>query len=66
MSVFKNTPLDKVILELEKVYKVKINYSSNIKFNFTGAFEHNNINNALESITHPLNLTYLIKKFGNT
>ena len=61
MSVFENAAFKDVIAEVEKQYNVTINYSSNTLIKFTGAFEHNNLENALKSITQPLNLTYIIQ-----
>ncbi|WP_282040789.1 FecR family protein [Winogradskyella flava] len=62
MSVFDNASLDAVLAELEKQYDVSINYVSDNDtiINFTGAFEHNNLENALKSVTQALNLTYTI------
>lgn len=60
MSVFENTSFKSVILEIEKQYKIKVQYPLELDLNFTGAFEHNNLENALKSITKPLNLTYVI------
>lgn len=58
MSVFDNAPFEAVIKELEKHYSIKIKSPENMNLNFTGAFEHNHLDNALKSITKPLNLTY--------
>lgn len=60
MSIFENASFKAVILELEKQYNIKIQYPLELNINFTGAFEHNNLENALKSITKPLNLTYTI------
>ncbi|WP_400075303.1 FecR family protein [Winogradskyella sp. R77965] len=63
MSVFDNARLDAVLAELGKQYNVKVKHLSNTDtiINFTGAFEHNNLENALKSITQPLNLTFSIE-----
>lgn len=61
MSVFKNTALKTVIKELEKQYSINVEFSPKLDVNFTGAFEHNNLENALKSITKPLNLNYTIQ-----
>ena len=61
MSVFENASFEKVIEELEMQYKIKVQYPSNLNIKFTGAFEHDNLKNALESISKPLNLTYTIQ-----
>ncbi|OBX26009.1 FecR family protein [Gelidibacter algens] len=60
LSVFENVPVADVFNELEKQYHVSVSYDSDIKLNFTGAFEHNNLENALKSITQPVNLTFKI------
>ncbi|WP_323789158.1 FecR family protein [Psychroserpens sp.] len=61
MSVFENATLKDVIAEFENQYDVKIHYTSDTPMNFTGAFEHNNLEKALKSITQPLNLTYIVQ-----
>ncbi|WP_430466781.1 FecR family protein [Winogradskyella ouciana] len=61
MSVFEDASLKSVANELEKQYNIKVQYPSDLTVKFTGAFEHNDLENALESITKPLNLTYTIK-----
>lgn len=62
MSVFKNALVEDVFFELEKQYQIKITKSlDDNKIMFTGAFEHDNLKNAIESITQPLNLTYTIE-----
>lgn len=61
MSVFENAAIEDVFKELERQYKVSITHDSNTELQFTGAFEHNNLENALKSITQPLNLTYIVK-----
>nr|WP_321234071.1 FecR family protein [uncultured Psychroserpens sp.] len=61
MSVFENAPFKEVINELEKQYNIKVQQPTELNVNFTGAFEHNNLENALKSITKPLNLTYNIQ-----
>ena len=61
MSVFENAAIEDVFKEFENQFKISVNYNSNIEIKFTGAFEHNNLENALKSITQPLNLTYIVK-----
>ena len=49
-------------LSLKKQYQIKITKSlDDNKIMFTGAFEYDNLKNAIESITQPLNLTYTIE-----
>ena len=60
LSVFKNEPFENVIFELEKQYALKIEYSNLKSIHFTGAFENNNLQNALKSITQPFDLTFTI------
>lgn len=59
MSVFKNASIDAVFKEIENQFNITILKDfdkSNLRF--TGAFEHTNLDNALKSVTQPLNLTY--------
>lgn len=58
MSVFDNAPFKAVIKELESHYSITIKFPEHMTMNFTGAFEHDHLDNALKSITKPLNLTY--------
>ncbi|RCT54807.1 FecR family protein [Winogradskyella sp. KYW1333] len=61
MSVFENASFKIVIDELKKQYNIKVQYPSDLNIKFTGAFEHDNLENALKSITNPFNLTYKIQ-----
>lgn len=61
MSVFENVAFNTVIKEIEKQYDVKVRCTSDLNLKFTGAFEHDNLENALKSITKPLNLTFIIQ-----
>ncbi|WP_178991022.1 FecR family protein [Winogradskyella schleiferi] len=60
-SAFKAVPLKHVIEELERQYniKVRLKNADNTRL-FTGAFVHNNLENALISITKPMDLTFKI------
>jgi transmembrane sensor len=61
MSVFKNASIDTVFKEIENQFGITIlNTYDNEKVMFTGAFEHNNLENALKAVTQPLNLEYEI------
>ncbi|WP_179348504.1 FecR family protein [Winogradskyella pacifica] len=61
MSVFKDASVQAVLLEFESQYNITITDSIAANtLRFTGAFEHDNLNNALKSITQPLGLTYEI------
>ena len=60
MSVFENAAFKNVILELENQYQVKIQFPKDTNRIFTGAFEHDDLENALRSITQPLDMTYII------
>lgn len=65
MSVFKNTALSEVLKTMEDVYNVKIEtMNTDNTILFTGAFEHGNIENSLQSITETLQLSYEIKTNG--
>jgi len=60
-STFKSVPYSEVIAEFERQYDVKIIVNKNTNTLFTGTFTHNDIDQALQSITIPLNLKYTIK-----
>ena len=60
MSVFENANLSDVLTELETQYAIKVTNLTQSNIKFTGAFQLNNLENALKSITQPLNLTYTI------
>lgn len=61
MSVFENSSITSVFAEIEKQFHISIqNDFEENDTKFTGAFEHNNLENALKSVTQPLNLTYEI------
>lgn len=61
MSVFENATFTDVVKELETHFDINVQYPSDLTANFTGAFEHGNLDNALKSITKPLDLTYIIQ-----
>ncbi len=59
ISDFDAIPLKEVLLELERQYNIQVSFK-NVDSNrlFTGAFVHNNLDNALIAITQPMNMTY--------
>lgn len=57
-SVFEAIPIKEVFAELERQYNIEISYNSHSNRLFTGGFVHNNLENALNTITQPMNLTY--------
>lgn len=60
-SVFNVIPIKEVIAELERQYNIEvITKKMNNDRLFTGGFKHTNLNDALTSITQPMNLTYEI------
>ena len=59
-SIFENAPLQDVFMELGKQYDIDVQFEYNGKQRFTGVFEHDNLENALKSLTQPFNLTYKI------
>jgi len=62
MSSFKSVPLRLVIIELEQQYNISITYNPDLEnLIFTGGFTHNSLQDALKSITVPLELTYKIE-----
>lgn len=59
MSVFENATMASVFAEIEKQFNITIQTEfEETDALFTGAFEHNNLENALKSVSQPLNLTY--------
>lgn len=62
ISNFKSVPFEQVITELERQYNIEITYDGKIAGKlFSGSFVHNSLENALNSITTPLNLRYKIE-----
>jgi len=62
ISDFKSVPYSEVIAELERQYDITVTYDTSYGNRlFTGGFVHNNLDNALKSITEPLELTYSIE-----
>jgi ferric-dicitrate binding protein FerR (iron transport regulator) len=60
-SSFESVPLKEVIAELERQYDIKITTKQlDGSRLFTGVFTHNNLENALMSVSQPMNLTYEI------
>ncbi|MCG2462828.1 FecR domain-containing protein [Flavobacteriaceae bacterium F89] len=60
-STFADVPFPVVIAELERQYAIKVEVDRNLlQKNFTGAFVHDNLELALNSICFPLNLDYKI------
>lgn len=61
LSTFNSVPFSEVIEEFERQYAIKIQYNGKrINQLFSGGFAHNNLENALKSISVPLQLTYQI------
>ena len=66
MSTFSSVRYIHVLQELERQYNLTISYEGEKKTQFfTGAFTHNNVENALQSITTPLGLKYQFKGSNN-
>lgn len=62
ISDFNLVPFSEVIAELERQYNIMVTYDTVYKKRlFTGGFVHNNLDNALKSITAPLELNYLLE-----
>ena len=60
-SQFKSTSLESVLQEFNLYYNIEFETSAiNSSRLYTGSFVHNGLENALKSITLPLDLTYLI------
>ncbi|MCB0465875.1 MAG: FecR family protein, partial [Aequorivita sp.] len=59
MSDFESVPFKEVLAEMERQYNIKIiNKNVNVDRLFTGGFVHHDLENALISITQPMNMTY--------
>ncbi len=59
MSDFESVPFKEVLEELERQYNIKIiNKNVNVDRLFTGGFVHHDLENALISITQPMNMTF--------
>lgn len=66
MSSFKSVRFQQVVAELERQYDISITYKGTKQTQFfTGAFVHDNLENALQAITTPLGLTYKIEGSTN-
>ena len=62
MSSFQRVPLSEVFAELERQYDIELKIQdAPVTTLFTGSFVHGNLENALQSITQPLNLVYRIE-----
>ena len=62
VSSFERVSLTEVIAELERQYNVKVRMENiNADRLFTGGFVHDSLENALKSISEPLNLGYSIE-----
>jgi ferric-dicitrate binding protein FerR (iron transport regulator) len=66
VSSFERAPFEEVIKELERHYKIQVNYEAKGQEEvlFTGGFEHGNLENAIRSIAEPMDLSFTI--FNNT
>ena len=61
-SDFNEVPFALVVEELEREFNVKINYDKSLaNKQFTGGFDHGDLNEAVQSIAFPLNLKVTIK-----
>ena len=58
-SSFVDVPLEVVLLEIEKHYKVTVTTKNiDVTLRYTGSFTHTNLEQALETVTLPLNLYF--------
>ena len=60
-SSFHGSNLDQVIDELQNQYNIKVEHQINTDRQYTGAFPHDNIEEALNLIFKPLQITYSFK-----
>lgn len=62
-SIFDNDPLRVVITELERQYEIAIETSGvDLSDRFTGAFSHDNLEQAVQSISLPFHLDFKVEK----
>jgi hypothetical protein len=67
ISSFDRIPFDEVVFELERQYNVKIILKRvNVNRLFSGGFTHDNLDEALISITQPMNLSYELNSSNRT
>ena len=65
-SVFKTVTYGEVLAELERQYAIEISRKNiNTDRLFTGGFTHTNLENALQSITQPMNLMFKMNASKN-
>ena len=58
-SSFVDVPLDAVLMEIEKHYKVTLTTKNiDVTLRYTGSFTHTNLDQALQTVTLPLNLSF--------
>ncbi len=61
VSSFERVPFSEVVAELERQYDITVQMESiSDELLFTGGFVHDNLDNALKSVSEPLNLGYQI------
>lgn len=62
VSSFKRAPFEEVLKELERHFKIQVKYEAKGQEEalFTGGFEHDNLENAIRSITEPMGLSFTI------
>ena len=66
MSSFKSVRFSQVLEELERQYNISITYNGAKQTQFfTGAFVHDNLENALQAVSTPLGLTHTIEGTKN-
>ncbi len=62
-SSFNNTPLNQVIIALQKQYNLKFDTSKiDIEKRFTGTFTHKNVNIALKTVFAPMKISFTLAK----
>jgi transmembrane sensor len=58
-SSFVDVPLEVVLMEIEKHYKVTLTTKNiDVTLRYTGSFTHTNLDQALQTVTLPLNLSF--------
>ncbi len=67
-SIFTNTPLHLVLMELEIQYGITFEMNGGVDINnkFTGGFVHNNLDTALTAVLVPMGIQYTLGKDNKT
>ena len=66
ISRFFDEDIKEVFQELERQFDVEVNFSSSLNRSFTGSFDHNDLNSAIQKICKPLGIDYSFSNDNKT